>query len=193
MNAITGNLTVTIKEDFEFLDVKAFHQKFKQLNGDTPQHLTRRKMAERANFLLEELMEFAAASGLKLQHQGFDEDLKFIVDEEDHDQNMELQADALIDLVYVAKGTAVMMGLPWKALWDDVQRANMAKALGETPRSKANPGQFLMDVGKPKGWIPPHTESILELAGYDRSDFTFNGEVDDQFCVDDAVYCKKEG
>ena len=35
--------------------------------------------------------------------------------------------DALIDLTYVAMGTAYMMGLPWQDLWDEVQRANMSK------------------------------------------------------------------
>jgi predicted HAD superfamily Cof-like phosphohydrolase len=184
-------INVEIPEDFESADVRQFHHKFNQIVSVGPTHLTRRKMAERANFLLEELNEFAGAAGLRVVYNVDSNNLKFEVDEDNHDQNMELMADALIDLTYVAKGTAVMMGLPWKKLWDDVQRANMAKELGETPRSRANPGQFLMDVTKPKGWVPPHTERILALAGYERESFINDeGEVQDNLCRDDEVYKK---
>lgn len=177
------NIVIALREDLEFLEVKEFHEKFNQIVGAKPQHLTRRKLAERANFLFEELMEFANASSLLFTRDG-----KFIVDEIGPDQDMALQADALIDLVYVAKGTAVMMGLPWSELWVDVQRANMAKVLGETPRSKANPGQFLMDVTKPEGWTPPNTTEILNRNGYVRGLFTHGRVVNDNYCVDDKIY-----
>jgi len=36
-------------------------------------------------------------------------------------------ADALVDLVYVALGTAHLHGFPFDELWAEVQRANMAK------------------------------------------------------------------
>src|SRR5436305_838269 len=35
--------------------------------------------------------------------------------------------DALIDLVYVALGTAQLLGYPWQDGWDVVQRANLRK------------------------------------------------------------------
>lgn len=120
-----------IGRDKEMEDVRAFHEKFGQLNNYEPGFLTRRKLEERARFLQEELDELLAAPTL------------------------DLQADALVDLVYVAKGTAVMMGLPWTALWDDVQRANMAKVRGMTHRGN------LVDVCKPDGWVGPRGAWIL--------------------------------
>lgn len=123
-------------QDSELEDVRDFHVKFGQLNYHEPGFLTRRKLIERSKFLGEELKELVDAATL------------------------DLQADALVDLVYVAKGTAVMMGLPWAELWDDVQRANMAKVRGTTHRGN------LVDVCKPLGWEPPHGARILADAGW---------------------------
>lgn len=128
----------------ELADVRAFHDKFGFFVFDRPGHLTTRKARERYEFMLEELCEF---------HKAVEE------------QNLEGQGDALIDLVYVAKGTALMLGLPWEEMWEEVQRANMDKVHGRTHRNNA------ADVTKPKGWMPPQHEIILACNGYDRSDW----------------------
>lgn len=156
-------------------DVRAFHRKFGLLNPNVPVHLTRKKLAERANFMLEELKEFADAAGLT-----FDPDCaEFVPRILDRDQNLPLQADALVDLVYVALGTAVQMDLPWRELWDDVQRANMQKVRGESDRA-------YIDVIKPSGWVPPKTDDILARAGYDRAGWVDeNDVVIDEVCVGD--------
>lgn len=124
-------------QDKGFADVRAFQEKFGQLSYYEPGFLSRRKLEERARFLQEELNELLDAPTL------------------------DLQADALVDLVYVAFGTAVMMGLPWEELWDDVQRANMAKVRGMTHRGN------LVDVAKPPGWVPPQGARILAEFSYD--------------------------
>lgn len=72
-------------------------------------------------------------------------------------------ADALIDLVYVALGTAHLFGLPWQQLWDEVQRANMSKERGTAATSKRN-SEY--DVIKPEGWTPPNIEGILAEWGF---------------------------
>lgn len=123
----------------EFRDVRAFSEKFGLLHHDTPGHLTGRKLVERVEFLSEELTEFIDACA---------------------GQSLAGQADALVDLVYVAMGTAVMLGLPWDELWDDVQRANMEKERGVGKRG------HLVDLVKPKGWRPPYTKEILMSHGY---------------------------
>ena len=123
-----------------FKDVKKFHEKFGLLVGRKPQRLTIRKMKERIEFLQEELDELKSA----VESDNFPE-----------------QADALVDIVYVALGTAVMMGLPWKSLWDDVQRANMEKVRGVTKRGHA------VDCMKPEGWIAPWTAGIVWEHGFD--------------------------
>jgi predicted HAD superfamily Cof-like phosphohydrolase len=122
-----------------FNDVREFHQKFGLIVLDIPSHLTKRKLTERIECMQEELDEFDAACA---------------------GQDLEQQADALVDLVYFALGTAVMMGLPWKKLWKDVHRANMDKVRGETHRGHK------VDVCKPDGWIPPQGLMFLNDAGY---------------------------
>lgn len=141
----------------EFQNVKDFHKKFDLLNFDTPGHLSSGKLRERIEFLREELNEFIEAAGFE---HGGDGDLSYT-----GIQDLAKQADALVDLVYVACGTAVMLGLPWDWLWDDVQRANMAKVRGVTHRGHA------VDVKKPEGWQGPQGERILELAGYRHEDW----------------------
>lgn len=120
-------------------NVTEFHRKFGHLSNDKPVHLTRRKLRERIEFLEEELEEFRRAVEA---------------------QDLAEQADALVDFVYVAMGTADMLGLPWDELWADVHRANMAKERGVGKRG------HLVDMIKPEGWIPPQTLEILEAAGY---------------------------
>lgn len=70
-------------------------------------------------------------------------------------------ADALVDLVYVAKGTAVHVGLVgcWHELWAAVHAANMTKDSATTARVK-------WDAVKPEGWRPPSLRPILDAAGY---------------------------
>jgi predicted HAD superfamily Cof-like phosphohydrolase len=123
----------------KFEDVILFHQKFGLLSHRKPVHLTRRKLGERIDFIGEEFIEFQEACNA---------------------QDLAAQADALIDIVYVSMGTADMLGLPWDALWADVQRANMTKERGRTKRG------HVVDVTKPAGWVGPKTLEILIAAGY---------------------------
>lgn len=122
-------------------DVRKFQRKFGMLTRGIPGHVTQRKLNGRIEFLQEELNEFKVAVEA---------------------QDLAEQADALVDLVYVALGTAASLGLPWKALWDDVHRANMAKERGITHRGHK------VDCIKPNGWVGPHTQDILWMNGYNR-------------------------
>ena len=146
----------------EFRDVRDFHLKFGLLapDGLQPVHLTQRKLGERVEFMQEELDEFKKAA---------------------ETQNLSELADALVDLVYVAKGTAVMLNLPWDVLWAEVQRANMAKVRGTTKRGHA------VDVTKPEGWTPPLIDVVLDGHQYKRADWCKPGTsiVDEEMCHDD--------
>lgn len=118
-----------------FLDVYRFHEKFGLVIGDNgPELLDKKLMQDRINFKYEELQEIVDAY---------------------NEGDLEKVADGLIDLVYVAMGTAVMMGLPWDNLWAEVHAANMRKAKGETVDHKAG-------VIKPEGWEPPKLGPILK-------------------------------
>jgi len=68
--------------------------------------------------------------------------------------------DALVDLVYVAMGTACVMGMPWDAAWDAVQAANMSKVRAE--RAGDSKRGTAYDIVKPHGWTAPDIEAIIE-------------------------------
>lgn len=147
----------------EFNDVRMFQLKFSQLVHGKPGLLTKRKVKERVEFLFEELHEFTTSCGLYFYA---DDDGKIKIRENDDGQDIAEQADALVDLVYVALGTAVMMGLPWEQLWNDVHRANMSKERGISHRG------HLVDCVKPPGWVGPKTMEILKIWGYNENDKT---------------------
>jgi predicted HAD superfamily Cof-like phosphohydrolase len=69
-------------------------------------------------------------------------------------------ADALADLVYVAVGTAYIMGIPFDEVFKVVHAANMQKVRGITKRG------MLYDAVKPAGWVGPEAEikAILDAA-----------------------------
>ena len=118
--------------------VKDFHEKFGVPMHSTPTILDTETFNFRYKFMKEELDEFVAS---------------YI------DGDLEGMADALIDLVYVAQGTALMMGLPWSPLWEEVQRANMNKVRA-TDASQSKRGSAL-DVIKPEGWVGPNFKGLL--------------------------------
>lgn len=124
-------------------DVCAFHEKFGLMpKGTIPKVLDSNTAKFRIMFLEEELNEYKKA-----------------VQEND----LEGQADALIDLVYVAMGTAVLQQLPWQQLWNEVQRANMTKVRADD-ESQSKRGSNL-DVIKPAGWVGPDIKGVLANAG----------------------------
>jgi predicted HAD superfamily Cof-like phosphohydrolase len=162
-----------VDEVDEIEDVIKFNRKFGFIVGDFPQHLTNEKLKERIEFIFEEFMEFVQGAGFLLCET--DTGIAFMKSSEP--QNMVEMADALIDLVYIAKGTAIMMGLPWEELWSDVQRANMSKERGVGKRG------HLVDVIKPEGWVGPRTLEILEDNAYVEE-----WDNDPENFVDDKVY-----
>lgn len=126
-------------------DVDQFHKKF----GVDAQHPEKPETMEvtlfqfRHKFLQEELQEFSDA----------------------HGKNDIVKAvDSLIDLVYVAHGTALLMGVTpekWNACWQAVHQANMLKIRVESVEESTNAtGRgHASDVRKPDGWQSP--EPIL--------------------------------
>lgn len=131
-----------------FGDVGHFHHKF-GLDNTTfkapgPRPDDTELINYRIGFMTEELDEFV---------EGWESD--------DHAKMF----DALIDLVYVAMGTAHFLGYPWQAGWDRVQTANMAKERAAADGSNSKRGSGF-DVVKPEGWTPPNIEGLLTDAGW---------------------------
>lgn len=112
----------------EHEDVTAFHEKMAFNYVGEPRLLPPDLFEFRVKFLREELEELEAA------HIAHDL-VKFF--------------DALLDLVYVAHGTAQLAGLPWAEGWRAVQTANMLKERGVTKRG------YSLDAVKPPGWVGP--------------------------------------
>jgi predicted HAD superfamily Cof-like phosphohydrolase len=67
--------------------------------------------------------------------------------------------DALVDIVYIALGTAWLFNLPFEKAWNEVQKANMSKIRAKNKTGKRG---TKFDVVKPKDWKAPNIEKIIE-------------------------------
>ena len=120
-------------------DINRFHQKFGfQKNNkvgipDDPELVN-----FRTSFLMEELSEYTNAIVKK--------DTAEVL-------------DALVDIVYIALGTAWLFNLPFEKAWKEIQAANMKKIRA---RDKTGKRGTKFDVIKPKGFIEPNIERIIE-------------------------------
>lgn len=123
-----------------FHDLCDFHNHFELLPRKVgPHRLDVDLFNLRRNHMIEELEEFRLAWAK---------------------EDLPGQADALVDLVYVALGTAVIMGLPFDHLWAEVHDANMRKERATHAGQSKRRHSF--DVIKPPGWTPPNIEQILK-------------------------------
>lgn len=113
-------------------DIQAFHEKFQIGYNGSPRVLDESTAAFRAKFMQEELDEYKKAY---------------------LENDLEGQFDALIDLVYVALGTAYLQGLPFQDGWRRVQVANMAKIRAKSEADSKR--GFKFDIVKPPGWTAP--------------------------------------
>ncbi len=157
----------------DFRDVGMFHDKFglkSQAGWRVPQCLDPATRDFRVGFLLEEMKELCEGYGLKLEFTlepvaGQPPDLPKI-------------ADALVDLVYMALGTAHLHNLPWPQLFAEVQRANMSKERAKNDGSNSARKSSL-DVIKPAGWTPPDIARVLLKAGWPGPELPLTGPESD--------------
>ncbi len=140
MESVVNKQVVLEAQPKEYQDLVDFHTKFNMLVGKTPAPLTPRLMKERIDCMAEELCELGEAV---------------------QERDMDKVVDALIDLMYFAMGTCVMLGIDFDAHWSEVQRTNMSKERGVGKRGHA------VDMVKPAGWTAPNHWPILERVGYD--------------------------
>lgn len=134
-----------------FKDVGIFHRKFglgRTPIGEgkflsPPRQISEGLFNFRVNFMEEELEEYYDA---------------WVADD------MPGMADALVDIVYVAMGTAHEHGFDWNNCWDEVQKANMRKMNAQTADDSKR--GWHGDVVKPKGWTPPDIKGVLRRQGW---------------------------
>lgn len=130
-----------------FDDVGAFHRKFGQPVTNEAHHCefpTEAEFSYRMRFMHEELWELERA-----YHLG----------------KLPDAVDALVDLVYVALGTAHYFGAPFNEAWAAVQEANMQKVRAEPGDTDHKRGP-MEPMRKPPGWKPPDIEGIIMKHNY---------------------------
>lgn len=137
-----------------FADIKAFHEKFALTYSGPPRVLEEELAKFRVGFLAEELGEYC------LDHQNTEE-MVYQIKGNMAPQNVPLdkQFDALIDLVYVALGTAYLQGFDFNEGWRRVHEANMKKVRALRAVDSARGSTY--DVVKPEGWVPPSLTDLV--------------------------------
>ena len=141
-------------------DVLAFHKKFELPIEKYPAFPSNEILEFRVKFLKEELDEFNEAI---------------------NNENIVKAFDALIDIVYVALGTAAFMNLPFQQGWDIVHNANMTKIRARKASDSKRGTTY--DIVKPPNWVAPDMmlHSLLLKHEYDlRTEGNVNEEEDDE-------------
>lgn len=125
-----------------FDDVGAFHAKFNlPVIGAGPcKQMTEEAVKYRIRFLSEELEEFIDAV---------------------NDKDLAGQLDALVDLAWVAMGTAHFLGAPFNEAWAEVVRANMAKVL-RSEQDVTHKRGVVETIRKPVNWKGPRIQQVIE-------------------------------
>ena len=78
----------------------------------------------------------------------------------EHAHTVEAQADALVDLIYVAAGRLVEMGYVPGMCFEEVHNANMRKVKGA---NKKRPEAALFDAVKPPDWVGPDWQKLASM------------------------------
>lgn len=131
-------------EDPETADLAIMHQKFWGDQQLQPSMGDKEYLLARCDFIQEELDELRAA-----------------IESGDYPEMI----DALVDIVVVCKGSAVLMGFRWGRHWNEVMRANIEKEPGSVSK---RPG-MKHDLVKPPGWSGPNHLAVLSGdAGFGR-------------------------
>lgn len=134
-------------------DIQDFHDRFDIAYYGKPRNLPYDLMEFRENFMAEELQEYS--------HACYNCDMA--IDENDRAEvthQLEQQLDALVDLIYVALGTAHLQGFDIEEAWKRVHEANMKKI--RTPSADASQRGNKYDVIKPPDWVPPSHKDLVE-------------------------------
>lgn len=140
-------------------DVCEFHKKFEIPIEKYPAFPVEELINFRIKFLREEVGEFEEAV---------------------RNDDIVKAFDALIDIVYVAIGTAVIMNLPFEQGWNIVHSANMSKIRAKNASQSKRGTAF--DVVKPENWIAPDMmlHSLLLKHEYDLKTKRTTDEEDDE-------------
>ncbi len=122
--------------------VKEFHVKFEQPVGTRAAMIDRDRRDLRHRLVEEEAKEFENACA---------------------DRDMVEMVDAAVDLIYVALGALVELGVDVEPVFAEVHRSNMAKLWPNEVVWYDDHGK----VKKPPGWTPPDIERCRRAQGWE--------------------------
>jgi predicted HAD superfamily Cof-like phosphohydrolase len=117
-------------------DLYEFHHAFEVPVQEAPQWPSEDRIALRKKLLSEEFIELM---------NGIDK------------RDLVNTAQELVDLIYVALGTALEFGLPVHHVWEAIHAANMAKLGPDGKPVKRADGKVI----KPEGWQKPDIETAI--------------------------------
>lgn len=137
-------------------DIVDFHHRYGLDYGGAPRLLPDDLDSFRVLFMAEELQEYAGVEGLVDWLRSSLAERGPSVDSLELREN---RLDALVDLVYVALGTAYLSGFNFAEAWRRVHRANMSKVRVERACDSKRGSTF--DVVKPAGWTPPSHKDLV--------------------------------
>lgn len=145
--------------DENFNKVKDFHRVMDGDTIETPKSYTLKDAGHRADFKVEELVEFlfAASQGDKNQftqslldmHSAIDRAAIKVQSKEYSESPLVGQVDALTDLLYFTYGSFVLMGVDPQPIFETVHEANMGKLF---PAGKAHFDPVTHKILKPANW-----------------------------------------
>lgn len=143
--------------------VRRFHEATGQPCPSVPAMPDAETRALRVRLLLEEVLEFANASGVEVLSRtslvmadGSDFEVRALPYMR---SDLPAMAHEATDVLYVAVGTLVAMGAPVDACFAEVSAANLRKAPGGKVQRRAD-GKVL----KPEGWKPADVGAVLARA-----------------------------
>ena len=133
-------------------DIIAFRKKYGLPVPHCPHHIAHDVFTFRVGHLEEEIGELKEAYSKAYS---------------DHDPNGSQDllngiADALVDLTYIAIGTAIGMGINFEECWNEVHKANMAKVRAKPDGSDSKRGHK-NDIVKPPGWTEPDISKAMHV------------------------------
>lgn len=136
-----------------FQDVIDFHKKFGIDYDGKPRELPEDLLKFRHDRLIEEVGEIEIAMQLLDRGLHFYDGSRIV-------EGLDRKLDGLVDLIYIALGTARLHGFDFEEAWRRVHAANMAKASARDFMHLSkykNPN----DVVKPPGWEPPDLRDLV--------------------------------
>ena len=149
---------VFVSRDYHFNKVKAFHHMMDERTQEEPKAWDLEGATHRADFKIEELVEFVRASSnsdedfqaaVAEMHRALDKAVTKVSKTIPAKQDLIGQVDALIDTLYFTYGSFVLMGVDPERIFEIVHQANMGKVF---PDGKAHFDPVTHKILKPDDW-----------------------------------------